>query len=121
MDPTLFRIDWDVLAEVLVTVIVLSFFIERALAIVLEHRLYVNHLKEKGLTEVIAFAVSFLVVRYWQFDALSILLRADEASLLGYIITAGIIAGGSKASIKLFHDLLKVKSSALQKMQAKKA
>jgi hypothetical protein len=30
----------------------------------------------------------------------------------GYLITAAIIAGGSKASLKLFQDLLKVKSTA---------
>lgn len=39
MDPALFRIDWEVLAEVLATIIVLSFFVERALSIVFEHRL----------------------------------------------------------------------------------
>jgi hypothetical protein len=32
MDPSLFRIDWDVLIEVLTAIIVLSFFVERALS-----------------------------------------------------------------------------------------
>ena len=112
MDPALFRIDWDVLAEVLVTIIVLAFFIERALALVFEHRVYVNKLNEKGYKELIAFLVSLGVVFYWQFDALGILFRADQNSWWGYLITAAIIAGGSKASIKLFQDLMGAKSAA---------
>ncbi len=55
MDPNLFRIDWEVLVEVLVTVIVLSFFIERALSLLFEHRWFVRRLSNKGLKEPIAF------------------------------------------------------------------
>lgn len=120
MDPTLFRIDWEVLAEVLTTIIVLSFFVERALSIVFEHRLFVKSLDEKGLKEPIALIASFAVVKLWNFDALSIVLNSDKTSWLGYLITAAVIAGGSKASIKLFHDVLKTKSAALNaKVQAK--
>lgn len=120
MDPALFRIDWEVLAEVLATITVLSFFVERALSIVFEHRLFVKSLDEKGLKEPIALIASFLVVKLWNFDALSIVLNSDKTSWLGYLITAAVISGGSKASIKLFHDVLKTKSTALKvKMQAK--
>lgn len=114
MDPTLFRIDFSVLTEVLITIIVLAFLVERALSIVFEHRLYVRKLDKTGWKEVIAFLVSFWVVWYWQFDALSIILHADRTSVPGNAITAAVIAGGSKASIKLFHDLMNVKSSAVQ-------
>lgn len=117
MDPNLFRIDWEVLAEVLTTVVVLSFFVERALSLLFEHRWFVKRLNEKGLKEPISFIVSFLTVRYWEFDSLSILLHREEASLWGYALTAAIVAGGSKASIKLFHDLLDVKSSAVRQGQ----
>jgi hypothetical protein len=120
MDPALFRIDWEVLAELLTTITVLAFFVERALSIVFEHRLFVAKLNEKGLKEPIAFIVAFVVVKYWNFDALSILMQADKTSLWGYAITAAIIAGGSKASIKLFHDVLEVKSSAFIKEEDKK-
>ena len=120
MDPALFRIDWEVLAEVLATIIVLSFFVERALSIVFEHRLFLKSLDEKGLKEPIALVASFMVVRVWNFDALSIVLNSDKVSWLGYLITAAVISGGSKASIKLFHDVLNTKSTALRaKLQVK--
>lgn len=112
MDPALFRIDWEVLFEVLGAIIVLSFFVERALALVFEHRWFVNRLSEKGLKEPIAFLVSLGIVKYWNFDALGVIFHADKTSWWGYLVTAAIIAGGSKASIKLFHDLLKVRSTA---------
>ena len=118
MDPALFRIDWEVLAEVLTTITVLAFFVERALSLVFEHRIFVAKLNEKGLKEPIAFIVSLVVVSYWGFDALGIIMHADKTTFWGYIITAAIIAGGSKASIKLFHDVLKTKSSAAVKASA---
>jgi len=119
-DPSLFRIDWEVLAEILATIVVLSFFIERALSLLFEHRFFVKGLAQKGLKEPIAFVVSLLVVRYWGFDALAILFKSDTATWWGYIITAAIIAGGSKASIKLFHDVMGTKSAALRQLQATK-
>lgn len=112
MDPSLFRIDWEVLFEVLMAIIILSFFVERALSLLFEHRLYLNHFDKKGFKEPIAFLVSLALVRYWNFDALSVLFHADTTSWAGYAITAAIIAGGSKASVKLFHDIFNVKSSA---------
>lgn len=117
MDPSLFRIDWEVLAEVMAAIIVLSFFIERALSLVFEHRLYIKHLDKKGLKEPIAFVLSYAVVSGWQFDAMAVILKADETAWWGYLVTAAIVAGGSKASIKLFHDLLNVKSQSLRTKQ----
>ena len=114
MDPALFHIDWEVLTEVLITIVVLSFFIERALALFFEHRYFVNRMDGKGIKEPIALLVSLIVVTYWNFDAVSIIMNADETSFWGYLITAAIIAGGSKASIKLFHDVLKIKSNSLK-------
>lgn len=120
MDPTLFRIDFEVLTEVLVVIIVLAFLIERALSLLFEHRVFVASFADRGLKEPIAFLVSWAVVRYWEFDALSVLFQADRASFAGYLITAGIIAGGSKGSVKLFEDLLKIRSSAVEaKKEAK--
>lgn len=118
MDPALFRIDWEVLAEVLVAIIVLSFFIERALSIVFEHRLYLKYLKDTGVKEPVALALSLAVVSTWNFDAMAVILQAEQNSWWGYFITAAIVAGGSKASIKLFHDILNMKSQALKEAQA---
>ena len=114
MDPALFRMDWDVVAEVLTTIIVLSFFVERALSLLFEHRYFVDSLNSKGIKEPIAFAVSYFVVATWQFDALSIILHGDETTIPGYLITAAIISGGSKASLKLFQDVFGAKSKAAQ-------
>ena len=121
MDAAFTRIDFDVLVEVLIVIIVLAFLIERALSLVFEYRLFVNPLSDRGLKEPIAFVVSFAVVRYWNFDALSAIFQSDRASVWGFIITGAIIAGGSKASIKLFQDLLKVRSSAEEARRERKA
>lgn len=118
MDPALFRIDWDVLAELLATVIVLSFFVERSLSLLFEHRFYITRFHEKGLKTPIALFFSFIVVASWDFDALSILFKSEENAFIGYLITAAIVSGGSKASIKLFHDIMGVKSKVLQARDA---
>lgn len=109
------------LIEVLVAIIVLAFFVERALSVLFEHRLFVAHLGQKGFKEPIAFLVSFGIVQYWNFDALGVVLHADATTWWGYALTAAIIAGGSKASIKLFHDLMSVRSSAAKAAGAKAA
>jgi hypothetical protein len=63
--------------------------------------------------------VSLAIVRYWNFDALGIVFHADVTTWWGYLVTAAIVAGGSKASIKLFHDLLQVKSKAVSEAATK--
>ena len=118
MDPTQFHIDWAVLGEVLGTIIVLAFFVERALSLVFEHRGFIARFDKKGVKEPIAFAVALGTVVFWQFDALSILLSADKNSWVGYVLTAAVIAGGSKASIALFHDLMNARSSILKESSA---
>jgi len=112
MDPNLFRIDWDRLAEVLTVVIVLAFLLERALALLFEHRLFVGRFDQKGLKEPIAFLVALLVCWRWDFDAVSSILLTEKTTVLGKVITAGVIAGGSKASVKLFRDIMGAKSQA---------
>lgn len=121
MDPLLFHLEWDVLAEVLFAIIMLSFFVERALSLLFEHRYYLRYLKDRGLKEPIALLVSVGLAHYCDFDAPSILLRRESSDWLGFLITGAVIAGGSKASIKLFHDVFKAKSStydAVKKLEA---
>ena len=112
MDPNLFRIDGEQLFEVLVAIIVLSFFVERALAIAFENRWFVEKLAGKGLKEVIAFALAFAICRGWDFDAVSVVILAGKTNAIGHAITAAVIAGGSKASIKLFQDVFGAVSNA---------
>lgn len=122
MDPVLFRIDWDTLFQVLGTIIVLSFFVERALAIVVESRAFIgSKLDQSGTKELLSLLLSFAVVSVAKFDALAVIFKLDAVTTPGSLITAAIIAGGSKASIKLFRDVLDIKSGALKEQELKKA
>ena len=42
MDPNLFHLDWERVGEVLTAIVVLSFVLERALAVPFESRLLIN-------------------------------------------------------------------------------
>lgn len=123
MDPNLFFVDWERLFEVLVMIVVLSFFVERPLAPLFESQFYIKCCRGKSLKEVIAFVLGALVCWYWDFDAFSVLLTRDKVTILGAVLTGAIIAGGSKASIKLFRDVLKFRSTSehirLQEIEGK--
>ena len=71
--------------------------------------------KKYPVKELIGFVVALLICWVWDFDALSIVLLSKETRLAGVVLTAGVVAGGSKASIKLFHDVLHIGSSAAKK------
>lgn len=118
LDPTLFGIDWAIVLEVLTVIVILSFLVERALAPLFESRWFLNievrrdQKGQKGTYKpLIAVIVSALVCSVWQFDAVSIIFHREHMTVIGAILTGAVIAGGSKASIKLFHDVLNVKSS----------
>lgn len=51
MDPSHFRIDWEVLSAVLVPIVVIVFFIECAKSIDFTHHFFVEHLGQTGLKE----------------------------------------------------------------------
>lgn len=117
-DPTLFGIDWSMVLEVLTVIIVLSFLVERALAPLFESRWFLirevrrNEANRKGSYKpLIAVILSAAVCYIWQFDAISIIFHREHMTVFGAFVTGAVIAGGSKASIKLFHDVLNVKSS----------
>ncbi|MCK4510791.1 hypothetical protein KAW64_03580 [bacterium] len=74
--------------------------------------------KKYPLKELIGFVVALLICWVWDFDALSIVLLNDKTEVLGVVLTAAIVAGGSKAAIKFFHKVLKIGSSAYEE-QAK--
>jgi len=109
MDPNLFHVDWDRLMEVMAMVVVLSFILERALALLFEHRLFVLSFGARGgIKEPIAFAVALMVCWKWDFDVLSVLLLSEQTTRVGTVVTAALIAGGSKASLRLFRDFLDI-------------
>lgn len=105
MEPETTLMDWNRLFEVLVTLIVLAFFVERALSLLFEWRHFVSRFAAAGLKEPLAFVLALLVTWQWKFDALGVVMDDPAPSFIGQLITAAVIAGGSKASIKLFKDI----------------
>jgi hypothetical protein len=120
MDPLLFGIDGQTVAEVLGTIVLLSLFVERALSIVFEWRPLVHRLDHSGFKEPIALAASFAVVAGCHFDALAILFKEEHSSFWGYVLTAAVVAGGSKGAIKLFRDWFDWKSTAYRQLEEQK-
>jgi hypothetical protein len=114
MDPNLFRLDWERTFEAVTAIVVLSFLVERALALVFENRRLLRLFDNSGMKEVIAFAVATWVCWYAQFDALSIIILAERISVPGIVLTGAVVAGGSKASVKLFQELMGVHSDAVK-------
>ncbi len=110
MDPNLFHVDWERTIEALGAVVVLSFIVERALAVIFESRMWVLRGPSGGGKELLAAAVGVAVCWHWQFDAVSIIVLREHVSEAGFVLTGLLVAGGSKASVKLFHDVLGVKS-----------
>ena len=112
MDPLLFGMSADVVGEVIGTIVVLSLFVERCLSPIFEWRPILAKIDSKGLKEPVAIIVSLIVVYAYKFDAMAIMFKDEHTSWLGYLITAGVIAGGCKGSLKLFRDYLGWRSKA---------
>ncbi len=126
-DPNLFHIDWERTFEVLLVLLVLSFLVERALSVVFESRpflLWARRREEEGRGSakgLIAFAVSALVCVFWKLDAFSVVLLQEHTTILGAILTGAIVAGGAKASVKLFVGVLGVRSTAYREIKEGRA
>jgi len=112
MDPNLFHLDWERVGEVLTAVVILSFDLERALAMLFESAFFLKRFGDSGVKELIATIVGVVIAICWNVDAISMIVLTDHTSVFGEIITGAVIAGGSKASLKLFHDVLGIRSSA---------
>src|SRR5688572_31117554 len=63
MDPNLFHLDYERLGDVLIAITVLAFFLERALAILFEHRSFATRFGGSGLKAPIAFIVALGICR----------------------------------------------------------
>lgn len=126
-DPNLFALNWESVFEVLVTIIILSFILERALAMLFESSVYLRWAERRKASgkgdgkATIAFVCAAGGAAFWQFDAISVILVKDQATYLGAIATGAVIAGGSKGAIKLFHDVLDIKSEAYRTYATKTA
>jgi len=120
MDPNLFHVDWERVFEVLVAIVILAFLLERALAVLFESKWFVDRLQGKNLKELIAFVVGIAVCLFWDFDAVSMIFLKENVTVGGAVITGAIVAGGSKASIKLFRNLLGFMSDAEDERQKRR-
>lgn len=116
MDPNSFAINWEQTGEMLTTIVVVAFLVERALALLFESMWYIRALADKNVKELITFVACLVICVYWKIDALSVILHGEKVNPLGMAISAGVIAGGSKASLKLFRDIL-----GIENQQAKTA
>ncbi|HJX70680.1 MAG TPA: hypothetical protein VJ346_01975 [Bacteroidales bacterium] len=121
MDPSLFHLNWLRLLEVLVTISVFAIFLERALSILFESRFFIRRFKGKSIKEIIAFICGVTICWIWKFDALSLIFLVEKTLIVGYIVSGAIIAGGSKGSLILFRDFLKVKSLAQKEFDQEQA
>lgn len=93
--------------EAFLLLTVLAILIERALALLFEQKYIAPKIDGKGIKDIIAFGVCYLICSQWGIDTISKIQNVPATSL-GVVITAMAIAGGSKASIKLFKDVLDV-------------
>jgi len=102
------QVNTSAILDSLLLVTVFAIILERSLALVFEQKRIAEILKGKGLKEIIAFSVCFAVCRLWGIDIISSIMSLPEGRMLGFVLTAAAIAGGSKASIKLFQDVIGV-------------
>ena len=116
--PDLFAIQWDAIFEVLGAIVLLSLIVERFLSPIFESSAYIKKQRQwdsegKGNFKApIAFFVSLLACIATGVDVLAVMSQSPQASMVGFIFSAGVVAGGSKGAIKLFRDFLDFKSTA---------
>ncbi len=91
-------------ASVFALLIALSVIIERGLATVFGWKLYQKLLGGKGLKVPIALGVSFLIANQVPVDLVAMLFNGDT-SVLGQVLTAGLLSGGSKKIAETFGDI----------------
>ena len=88
-------------ASVFALLITLSVIIERGL---FGWKYYTKLLAGKGLKVPIAVVVSFIVAHQVPVDLVAMLFNG-ETSVLGQVLTAGLLSGGSKKVAETFGDI----------------
>lgn len=114
MDPIFFEINWDRTLESLTLIVILSFVVERALTLLFETKLYERYAKPLHIKPLLAFITSYAICINWQFDVLSIIMAQAAMTKFGYVITAGVIAGGSKGALQLLRNIQLLKNNKPQ-------
>jgi len=80
MDPNLFHLDWERVAEVLAGIVIMAFVLERALSLLFETHYFIDRAQGKNLKELIAFVLGVLVCWYWDFDAISMIFPKERTT-----------------------------------------
>lgn len=88
-----------------------SVVVERSLDVLFSWSWYEKKLGGKGLKVPISFFVSYVVAYVAGFDIL-VLLGAADVTFSGLLVTAGLLAGGSKGMAKTYGALRQLKESA---------
>jgi hypothetical protein len=100
-------------SSVLFQIVMAAFIVERALALIFEWDVWDFLVKHApwlaGAKEVIAFGTSYIICQTANFDALKTLFNSNPSEI-GRVITALVIAGGSKGAMKLMQDVWKIKN-----------
>ena len=91
-------------ASVFALLITLSVIIERGLATLFGWKYYTKLLGGRGLKVPIAVVVSFIIANQVPVDLVAMLFNG-EASVLGQVLTAGLLSGGSKKVAETFGDI----------------
>jgi hypothetical protein len=100
------QIDSSAIFDAIMFLTMMALILERSLALIFEQKHISKMLSGKGIKEILAFCLCFFVCKEWSIDVISMMLKMEPGKTLGFIITAAAIAGGSKASIKLFQDVI---------------
>jgi hypothetical protein len=114
--------EFTAFSEAVLKLMFASFFVERSLSLFFETKWFIVYTKNSpNIRTGLAFTYSFLfvlatqlnLIKYLGYDlpsAPSGFFDWARVSLI-YFVTAGFVAGGSKASLKLFRDVMGIRSS----------
>jgi hypothetical protein len=122
--------DWDPVVNELIKVVLLAFFVERALAVIYDMERVEPVLVRGDLKPVISVFVSIALCYGLKINVVGVLAAPDAAlagnlEWLGIAVTGLVVAGGSAGAVKLFQDVLgfrrSVRDEAKQVEQARRA
>ena len=107
--PTGFT-EFEPLIAALATLVILSLILERALSVVFEWGGWRDWIRAKHLRAPIALAAAYWMCIWGQFDVLAAISTKVDGYQgyfsFGTLVTAAVIAGGSKGAILLFQGVL---------------
>lgn len=107
--------------KILYLITILAFMIERALAVVFEHRLWLNWIgRFRGLKEFVTILAAWKITSWAHFDALALLVGQPSVGR-SRLVTALIVAGGSKGAVRLMQEYLDIRKPETRILAQKKA